>query len=271
MSDIQEVVKHYTKRHAQRGDLFGRQPFANYGYWESPDLTIEEAAEALTHHVARAAGIGPGDEVLDVGCGYGAGSVIFARDHQAARIIGIDVTDVRIEAGRQYVAEHGLSDRIDLRLGDATRMDFPDASFDKLVSVECAFHFVTRRDFLREAGRVLRPGGRLALTDMIPRRGSDPRAYQRGEITLNTGVCLDNLDNAYDADVYTGYLRESGFVDIAVDSIVERTRARFADALERLAERGGEGADAARRTAVKLRALIAAGEDYVLVTARKPD
>ncbi|HEY0973494.1 MAG TPA: class I SAM-dependent methyltransferase [Solimonas sp.] len=266
----QDVVTHYTRRHDGRDGLFGDQPFANYGYWTREGLTLAQAAEALTEVVATSAGLRPGDRVLDVGAGYGAGAVIYAQRCKPAAIVGIDITPVRIEEGRKYVAGHGLSDVITLQLGSATAMDFADASFDKVVSVECAFHFDTRVDFLREAARVLKPGGTLALTDMIPRRGIDPQAYQRGEKTLNSGVCLDNLANAYDADVYAGHLKSLGFEAIRIESIVEWTRLPFARTLEAMGMReGGERGAAWCRSAARLRQFVELGEDYVLVIARR--
>jgi len=265
-----DVVTHYTRRHALRQDLFGEQPFANYGYWTRAGLTLEQAAEALTELVAASAGLAPGDRVLDVGCGYGAGAVIYARRCRPAAIVGIDVTEVRIEEGKKYVAKHGFTDVIDLRLGDATKMEFADASFDKLTAVECAFHFDTRVDFLREAARVLKPGGTLALTDIIPRRGIDPARYLTGAKTHSSGVCLDNPDNAYDADVYAGHLNAAGFTDVRIESILGWTRARFAEALTQRAETlSGERRDSMRASARRITELIELGEDYVLVVARK--
>lgn len=266
----QDVARHYTRRHEQRGELFGKQPFANYGYWTRSGMTMEQAAEALTLLVASAAGLSAQDRVLDVGCGYGAGAVACLRHFQPASIVGIDVTELRLDYGRGYVREQGFADRIDLRLGDATRMEFGDASFDKLVSVECAFHFDTRADFLREAARVLRPGGTLALTDLIPRRGVDPSVYLQGATAVGTGVCLDNRDNAYDADVYAGHLRAAGFTALRIESIVDWTRIPFIDAFERAGlQLQGERAAEVSRSVARLRGLIDAGEDYVLVVARK--
>lgn len=266
----QDVARHYTRRHEQRGDLFGQQPFANYGYWTRPDMGMEEAAEALTILVASACGLSSRDRLLDVGCGYGAGAVSCMRRFQPQSIVGIDVTELRLEHGRHYVRERGFADQVDLRLGDATGMEFADASFDKLMSVECAFHFDTRADFLREAARVLRPGGTLALTDLIPRRGVDPAAYLLGLTAVGTGVCLDNPANAYDADAYAAHLRAAGFSAIRIESIVDWTRRPFVDAFER-AGRRLQGARAAEveKSVARLRGLIDAGEDYVLVVARK--
>ena len=266
----QAVITHFERRHEFRGDVFGAQPYANYGYWARPDLTLEQASEALTDLVAASAGLGQGDKVLDVGCGYGAGAVKFVKRYDVDAVTGIDVTPVRIASGQDYIAEHSVADRITLQEGDATAMSFGDESFHKVVSVECAFHFDTREAFLKEAARVLVPGGTLALTDIIPRRGVDPSAYLTGETTNQSQVCLDMPANAYDADVYADLLRSTGFEAVRIESLLEWTRIPFADALARVAAASeGERAEQISRMATRIRQLIELGEDYVLVTARR--
>lgn len=267
-----DVRQYYTHRHTQRADLFPEQPFANYGYWTRPDLTIEQASEAMAALVGATAGLNPADHVLEVGCGYGACAVIYARRFQPGSLIGIDLTDVRIEEGRRYVEKQGkLTTSIDLRVGNACKLDFAAASFDKVLAVECAFHFDTRVDFLREAGRVLKPGGLLVMTDLIPRRGTDMVSPRIGDKAAATQVQLYNTVNAYDADVYTGHLRAAGFGDVRIDSILPWTLAPFIPALHRHADRTvvRENAEKIHRHADRLAQLIEAGEDYVLVVARK--
>lgn len=266
----QGIVKYYTRRHDQRRDLFGDQPFANYGYWTRPGLSMAQASEAMATLVASAAGMAPGDAVLDVGCGYGACAVVYAERFAPASIIGIDVTDTRIEHGRQYAAKCGFEKVIDLRLGDATNMAFDAGSFDKLLAVECAFHFDTRRDFFREAARVLKPGGVMALTDLIPKHGVDLKAYVQEENTLAVDIDMYTRANAYDEEVYAGYLRESGFGDIRIESMTAWTLAKFVPELHRYADKQtDEQREKIHRHADKLQRLIDLGEDYVLVVARK--
>lgn len=271
MSHTKEVVDYYTMRHSARADLFPDQPFANYGYWTRPDLTIEQASEAMATFVGATAGLCPEDHVLEVGCGYGACAVVYGKRFHPASVIGIDVTDIRVKEGREYVAKNGLSDSIDLRVGDATKLAFPDASFDKVIAVECAFHFETRRDFMREASRVLKPGGLLVLTDLIPRRGSDLNALRVGEKPAAAHAQLYNPVNAYDADVYAGYLREAGFGAVRIDSILEWTLKPFVPALHRHADRtrARENAPGIHMHADRLAQIVEAGEDYVVVVARK--
>jgi ubiquinone/menaquinone biosynthesis C-methylase UbiE len=271
----EELSKLYAKRHesmagGSRTDLFGTKPYANWGYWEREGLTIEEACDALTDLVARAAKIGPGDRVLEVGCGYGAGAVLYFKKYQPSMVIGIDATDVRIQAAREFIAENGLSDRITVGPGDATAMEFEAGAFTKILAVECAFHFDTRRDFFREAARVLAPGGMLAMTDIIPKRGTDRDAYI-AKVHFPVGSeGLDVVANVYDADTYASYLAEAGFEEIRVDSILDRVGPAFADHMEGVGRKlGGPRGDVFIRAAQVYRDYFVAGVDYVLVSAKR--
>jgi microcystin synthetase protein McyJ len=269
-SITEEIAKFYTQRHANRDVIYGDKPYANFGYWTRPDMTINDACDALTDLVAGAAGLAPGDRVLEVGCGYGASAVYYTQRYRPASVIGLDVTEIRIQSGRAYIAEHGLADIIQIRLGDAVALDFTPGSFTKVLAIECAFHFDTRRDFFREAARVLAPGGVLALTDVIPKPGIDRERFLQRLPPITFDISLDVPDNVYDIDVYRDYLREAGFVDVRIDNISDRTMPFFADYLERLGSRTeGEKGVKLLRAAQRNREHVAAISDYLLVSARK--
>jgi ubiquinone/menaquinone biosynthesis C-methylase UbiE len=100
-----------------------------------------------------------GLDVLDVGCGQGIDVVRYAR--AGARITGIDLTPRHVELARLHVAALGLEATV--VQGDAERLPFPDASFDRVSSNGVLHHTPDMPAALREIRRVLRPGGEARL------------------------------------------------------------------------------------------------------------
>jgi len=116
-----------------------------------------------------------GDErVLDVGCGRGAVLMLAAHRLPRGRAAGADIWNRHDQSGNSHAATErnaiaeGVADRVSLADADARDLPFPDGSFDVVVS-NLVIHNISddegRRQALREAVRVLRPGGRLRIVD----------------------------------------------------------------------------------------------------------
>ncbi|MCO5971262.1 methyltransferase domain-containing protein [Actinoallomurus soli] len=103
-------------------------------------------------------------EVLDIGCSQGIASILCAR--RGLTVLGVDIQADRIEyANKERDAEpEDVRGRLEFRLADASALDLPDASFDTVIMGEIVEHIPDASPFLKEAARVLRPDGVLALT-----------------------------------------------------------------------------------------------------------
>lgn len=204
-----------------------RTLFRNLGYWKDSPTTLDEACEAMARLAGDAAKLGPNDRVLDAGFGFGDQDMYWAEHFGPRQIIGINVTQSQIELAQKRVAQRGLAERVTLQKGSATQLEFDDASFDKVIALESAFHFDTREDFLREAFRVLKPGGRIVLLDMIPMPDQKVNAFLRFALGIGFQLWQMNAKNLYSRDVYADKLRAAGFASASVESIQEHVAPHF--------------------------------------------
>jgi microcystin synthetase protein McyJ len=246
----------------------------NLGYWKDA-RTYPDACRALVDLLGTRVGLTASDRILDVGVGFAEQAFVLLDRFRVSHITGIDITPIHVERGRERVTRRGLDHQIDLRLGSATALDFPEGCFDKVLALECAFHFDTRDGFLREAYRVLKPGGTIALADMLPTPGQGVGLLRRW------GRKCGHIpeENWYDRDEYARRLAAAGYGDIRVESIREHVYPGHAKYMwERI---GGRKAieevvvdvtedDRACCRGVSLWETTSGLSDYVIVSARKP-
>jgi SAM-dependent methyltransferase len=151
-----------------------------------------------------------GETVLDLGSGAGADVFISARRvGPTGKAIGLDMTDEMLELARKNAADAGV-DNVEFLKGYLEEIPLPDASVDVVIS-NCVINLSgDKSKVLRETARVLRPGGRFAVSDVIRDEGMDDAT--RADMEAWTGCVAGALTR----DEFEQKLRDAGLTDIEI-------------------------------------------------------
>jgi tocopherol O-methyltransferase len=216
----------------------------HHGLWTTGRETPEEAARALALRVAGAAEVGEGDRVVDVGCGYGATARLLAAE-RGARVTGLTLSAAQATAG---VA--GAGPDVDLRVGDWQANGLPGAAFDAAIAIESLSHMPDKPRAFAELGRVVRPGGRVAIVDWLTREAPGARETR----LLLRPICEEgHLPSLHSASEYEDLLRGADVEVRGVEDLSARAARTWLVVLRRL------GPVLARDRALTRR-LLASGE-----------
>lgn len=172
---------------------------------------LHPGGAATTRRALELAGVGGGDRLLDVACGHGASAVLAARE-LGCEVVGLEYGEGAVAEAGAAARAAGVASRVSFVRGDAEALPFADGSFD---AVLCECSLCTFPDKARAAGeirRVLRPGGRVALSDVVVDRARLPDSL-RGPL-----AALACVGDALSLAGYAELLGAAGLVVQAVES-----------------------------------------------------
>lgn len=168
-------------------DRVAREPGGNFHFHRGPQYAAgmlrydaQELASVPEDSTAAFAGVGnpqrigpiePGETVLDVGCGGGMDLLLAAKRTGAqGRVIGVDMTPAMIERAKRSAIKAGLWENVDIRRGAAEELPVESDSIDVVISNGVLNLSPDKTRAFAEIYRVLRPGGRLYLADVVVQR-----------------------------------------------------------------------------------------------------
>ncbi len=223
---IKEVVRRRYGAFAESG---GRQeaccaamaqPASGYaldqGLYSPEELNlIPEGALNLSRGCGNPTGFAqlkPGEVVVDLGCGGGIDIILAAQKlGSAGKVIGVDFAAEMIERARQNVAEAGLERDVEFYLADLADTRLPPGSADVVIS-NCVINLCPNKEAVyREAFHILRPGGRLAISDVVLTEDLPPELEASFRSTW--AGCLGG---AVPEKTYLGTVGQAGFEEISV-------------------------------------------------------
>jgi tocopherol O-methyltransferase len=162
----QRIVDYYkSTEHAYRDSWDLDKSLAiHYGYWDEKVKSFPQSLLRMNEIMIEAAGIKPGDQVLDAGCGVG-GSSIFMAKHAGAKVTGITLSERQVQQATANAKHNGVEAVVDFKVMNYCATDFADASFDVVWGCESICYADSKEQFIEEAYRLLKPGGRLVVAD----------------------------------------------------------------------------------------------------------
>ncbi|MBC7947085.1 MAG: methyltransferase domain-containing protein [Chitinophagaceae bacterium] len=136
----------------------------HYGYWDDEVKSFPESLVRMNEIMATTARIRTQDNVLDAGCGIG-GSSIFLAATRGARVTGITLSGRQVEQAVALAKRKGVNHVADFKVMNYCATTFPDASFDVVWGCESICYADSKEQFINEAWRLLKPGGRMVVAD----------------------------------------------------------------------------------------------------------
>jgi glycine/sarcosine/dimethylglycine N-methyltransferase len=193
---IPHVVEQTKRYYDGAADTIYREIWGeniHLGLFEEPGEPLQTAMERTNRRIAAAAGLTSDQNVLEVGCGYGA-TARFLAQTVGCQVVATNISDRELAEARRLTKDVGLDDLVQFAYGDFHGLEFEPETFDAYWCQESFLHAADKAHVLGEAYRVLKPGGRLVFTELLVRDGTPDDVRERIYERVGAPVMWDAPD-----------------------------------------------------------------------------
>jgi tocopherol O-methyltransferase len=200
--------------------LFWSRTALHYGFWYEGTKSLAEAIRNTNNFVIEALAIDSTDTVLDAGCGVG-GTGMYVAETTGAIVQGITLSDVQLKIARRRASKSTAARLLNFSKQDFTGTNFTENTFSKIFGIESICYAHRKIGFLKEAHRIMKPGGRIAVVDLfLSKENLDAQEMKIYTKTIQ-GWAVPNLSTT---EEFSKSLEQAGFKDVVFHDMLDHIR-----------------------------------------------
>ncbi len=235
-AQINKVIKYYDSTVIDYKFLWtGSKDLAmHFGYYNDRIKSHKNSLLKMNEILAKLANVSKNDRVMDAGCGYG-GSVIWLAKKIGCEVVGITVVPYQVREAEKFAEKNKLSDKVSFRKEDYAHTSFLNNSFTVVWGLESIVHAESKKNFINEAHRLLKSGGRILISEYMLRE--TPALSDKEKQIIRPWLKGWAIPRLLTPDEYKSHLDSVGFKNIKVHDLTDNVR-KSLRRLERLSNFG---------------------------------
>lgn len=251
----------------------------HFGYYDERTKSHKDSLLKMNEVLAGLASISRNDKVMDAGCGYG-GSAVWLAKNKGCEVVGLTVVPYQVKKAKEFAEKNNLLNKVSFRQEDYAHTSFPDNSFTVVWGLESIVHAESKKDFVNEAYRVLKIGGRILISDCMLRE--NPPLSDTEKLIIDPWLRGWAMPSLLSPNEYKNLLEGSGFKNIKIYDLTNNVKQSlrrleklsnlglpFASVLRKLRLINQEHFGNAEASVVQSKALKMGLWRYTVITAEK--